>query len=57
MSIENDVKKIIRGTGSYDNVKFGNTVSMVVGEGTLPQILRQPTPTYNNFYIQVLPVL
>lgn len=32
MSIENDVKKIIRGTGSYDNVKFGNTVS-ITGDG------------------------
>lgn len=29
---ENDVKRIIRGTGSYDTVKFGNTVS-ITGDG------------------------
>ena len=30
--LANDVKKIIRGTGSYDNVKHGNTVS-ITGDG------------------------
>ena len=29
---ENDVKRIILGTGSYDTVKFGNTVS-ITGDG------------------------
>ena len=30
--LANDVKRIIRGTGSYDNVKYGNTVS-ITGDG------------------------
>lgn len=42
MSIENDVKKIIRGTGSYDNVKFGNTVS-ITGDGANDEVV------YNSF--------
>ena len=29
---ENEVKRIILGTGSYDTVKFGNTVS-ITGDG------------------------
>ena len=32
MSLESDVRRIIRGTGSYDTVKFGNTVS-ITGDG------------------------
>lgn len=32
MNIESSVRRIIRGTGSYDNVKFGNTVS-ITGDG------------------------
>ena len=27
-----DVKRVIRGTGSYDNIKYGNTVS-ITGDG------------------------
>ena len=32
MLTESDIRRIIRGTGSYDTVKFGNTVS-ITGDG------------------------
>ena len=30
--LASDVKRVIRGTGSYDNIKYGNTVS-ITGDG------------------------